>query len=320
MTETINIDENINIDNEIEINQEVDIDKAETVTDENSKILNFIMKYSFTLFIINVFFLSTSVIIITTITFLYNEEFDKYFWLNQIIKYIAITIIQFIMAFLVTSYNIKVNYTRKVIHISYFLIPQLLDTIIIRYQRNIITEIWNVWIILLLLIILSEYIRKKLYFIDYMFKAVDRPEDQPYTLIWFASQIIIGLFVILPFSLYFNSIDKNGFTFIPILVNGLADGFAEPVGIRFGKHKYQTTACLTSKKYTRSYEGSLCVYIITLIITLSYYNYMTFNQYIFMAILLPSIVTFTEAFAPHTWDCPFLFFVTCSLLSISYHI
>ena len=82
-----------------------------------------------------------------------------------------------------------------------------------------------------------------------MFIAVDRPEDRPHTLFWFSSQIIVGLMVIIPFSIYFNYIDKIGLIFIPILINGLADGLAEPVGIKFGKHKYQTKALLSSKKY-----------------------------------------------------------------------
>ena len=82
-----------------------------------------------------------------------------------------------------------------------------------------------------------------------MFKAVDRPEDRPYTLIWFSSQIISTLIIVIPFSVYFSRIDKIGLIFIPILINGLADGLVEPVGIRFGKHKYKTRACLSSREY-----------------------------------------------------------------------
>ena len=172
-------------------------------------------------------------------------------------------------------------------------------------------------IILFLLLLVSEEIRNRVSIINTMFKAVDRPEDRPYTLIWFSSQIITTLIVLLPFSVYFSRIKKDSLIFIPILINALADGLAEPVGITFGKHKYKTTACLSSVKYERSYEGSFCVFIVTMIIILSYYEYMFINQYIFMIITLPISITFTEAFAPHTWDSPFIYFVVCSFLTVS---
>ena len=187
----------------------------------------------------------------------------------------------------------------------------------LKYDKTKITEFWNVWIILFLLYILSEYIRNKLSVIDFLFKAVDRPEDRPYTLIWFGSQIITTLIVVLPFSVYFSRIDKSGLIFIPILINGLADGLAEPVGITFGKHKYKTRACLSTRKYERSYEGSLCVFIVSTIIIACYYDYLSINHYIFYLSLIPIITTFAEAYAPHTWDSPVIFFVVCSLLTIS---
>ena len=104
-------------------------------------------------------------------------------------------IIQYIMALIVIYKNVKVNYTRKVVHISYFIWPQLLDILLLKYEKNKYTEFWNIWVILLLLLILSEPIRHKIKFIDTMFKAVDRPEDRPYTLIWFSSQIIATLII-----------------------------------------------------------------------------------------------------------------------------
>ena len=152
------------------------------------------------------------------------------------------------MALLVIYKNAKVNYTRKVVHISYF-IAQLLDILLIDYHKNFYTEIWNIWIILLLLFLANEKFRNKIRFLEIMYKAIDRPEDKPYTLFWFSTQIISTLFVIIPFSIYFSSLDKVSLIFIPILINGLADGLAEPVGIRFGKHKYKTKSCCSSRIY-----------------------------------------------------------------------
>ena len=296
------------------------IDTSSIDIDNQTKdkyILDFICSNPYKLLFCNSAILFVSCIVLSTLTILYNNDLDKYFWINQGTKYIILSIIQYFMALLVVYKNVKVNYTRKVIHVSYFLIPQLLDIILIEYEKNKYTALWNVWIILFLLLLLSEPIRAKINIIDTMFKAVDRPEDRPYTLIWFSSQIITTLAVIIPFSVYFSRIDKIGFVFIPILVNGLADGLAEPVGIRFGKHKYKTRACLSRREYERSYEGSLCVFLVSLIIILCYYGYMAINQYIFCCLTIPIITTATEAYSPHTWDSPCIFFVVCGLLVLS---
>ena len=306
----------IQISNNDEVKEEGLETNNKNISDHNNFFLNFIFNHSKSIFIFNILILLISLIITTYFT-LKEDDLDKLFWFNQITKYFSLIIIQICMSLLVYKYNVKVNYTRKIIHISYFLLPQLLDTILIRYNRSTLSEIWNIWIVLFLLFLVSEQIRNKVKIIRFMFKSVDRPEDQPYTLIWFSTQIISSLIILIPFSIYFNSIDKGGFTFIPILINGLADGLAEPVGITFGKHKYKTKACLGDREYTRSYEGSFCVYFVSLIIILSYYFYMDLKQYIFLAILLPPIITFTEAYAPHTWDSPFLFLVSCVMLTVS---
>ena len=306
--DTISDSEIINIKNN---------DTDATDAKDDRYVLNFICNNPYKIFICNSIIIFLACIILSTITLLYNNDVDKYFWINQITKYFIISIIQYIMALLVIYKNVKVNYTRKVIHVSYFMVPQLLDIILIEYEKNKYTEFWNVWIILFLLLLLSEPVRNRIKIIDTMFKAVDRIEDKPYTLIWFSSQIITTLIVIIPFSVYFSRIDKIGFVFIPILINGLADGLAEPVGIRFGKHKYKTKACLSTREYERSLEGSLCVFIVSLIIILCYYHYMTIYQYIFCGLTIPIITTFTEAYSPHTWDSPCIFFVVSGLLTIS---
>ena len=307
------------LEKNIESDKIKDIKETNTkkIEEPNNKILDFLCHYSYTLFIINSLILLCSFIVLTVLTVLYNSDLDKFFWINQLIKYFLVSIIQYTMSLLIIYKDIRVNYTRKVIHISYFLWPQLLDILLIKYEKNKFTEFWNVWIILFLLLALSEHVRKKIGIIDMMFKAVDRPEDRPYTLIWFSSQIISTLIVVIPFSVYFSRIDKIGLIFIPILINGLADGLAEPVGIRFGKHKYKTRACLSSREYERSYEGSACVFIVSTIIILAYYTYMSIHQYIFCTLLIPIITTFTEAYSPHTWDSPCIFFVVCGLLIVS---
>ena len=307
--------ENTEISNKIDIeNNKNELDDAEPT--EKNTILNFLTKNSFTILLGISFFLLISFIGLIIIN-AYNGNLNKIFWFNQLAKYVLILVIQYCMSLLVIHYDVKVNYTRKVIHISYFLWPQLLDITVLKYKTDIFTELWNIWIILYLLILSSEHIRNKNKYLDHMFKAIDRPEDQPYTLIWFSSQIVAVLIILIPFSVYFTSIDKSGLVFIPILINGLADGLAEPIGIRFGKHKYKTKACLSDREYERSYEGSICVFIVSTIILICYYPYMDVKPYIFCLATIPLLITFTEAFSPHTWDSPCIYLVVCSLLSLS---
>jgi len=304
------------IENETETEIVIENDTETNNIIETNKILDFFCKYSLYLFIIYSLILFISGVVLITLTILYNFS-NQNFWINQLLKYVLVSTIQFFMAMLVKYKDAKVNYTRKVIHISFFLWPQLLDIVLLKYTKNKLTEFWNLWIILVLLLFMSEHIRNKLPICNIMFIAVDRPEDQPYTLIWFSTQIITSLLVLLPFSVYFSKIDEIGLIFIPILINALADGLAEPVGIRFGKHKYKTKGCLSNKEFERSYEGSFCVFIVSFIIICSYYNYMYLNQFIFSVFTIPILITLTEALSPHTWDSPLLFLVSCGLLSIS---
>jgi phytol kinase len=95
---------------------------------------------------------------------------------------------------------------------------------------------------------------------------------------------------------------------IPILINVVGDGLAEPVGIRFGTHEYKTKALFTSKEYVRTLEGSACVLITGFIVVAMHFEYFTTTQFILSMLFVPLIMTLTEAYSPHTWDTPFLMF------------
>merc|ERR1719428_2268088 len=88
------------------------------------------------------------------------------------------------------------------------------------------------------------------------------------------------------------------------LAVGLGDGLAEPIGKRFGKHKYQVYALFTQQRFTRSYEGSANVFFWTLVGVLIAIPELNIAQIIFLVVLLPPAMTFTEAKSPHTCDGP----------------
>ena len=115
--------------------------------------------------------------------------------------------------------------------------------------------------------------------------------------------------------------------YIPQTINSIGDGLAEPIGIRFGKHKYKTFALFFDGKwfngsFTRSVEGSLCVLIVTAAVISVEFGLGVFSgaQYLYLMTTMPFYMTIAEAFAPHTNDGPFLALVGCSILLAGYEL
>jgi phytol kinase len=94
-----------------------------------------------------------------------------------------------------------------------------------------------------------------------------------------------------------------------VLVAGIGDGLAEPVGIRFGKRKYQVRALFTDRRYTRSLEGSSCVFVSAVLAILILKSHLTDTQLLLALGIVPVTMTLAEALSPHTWDGPFLYLV-----------
>lgn len=141
-----------------------------------------------------------------------------------------------------------------------------------------------------------------------MFASFDRPEDRPRTLLWLSTQTVGTAVIQIPLIFFLSSIGKFELLYIPVFINGIGDGLAEPVGIRFGKHPYKVKALFTKKIYQRTIEGSLCVFITGILTILLFSELFTGNQFIAAITLIPISMTLAEAFSPHTWDSPFLYF------------
>lgn len=141
-----------------------------------------------------------------------------------------------------------------------------------------------------------------------MFRSFDRPEDRPHTLLWIATQTAAGHSILISAGIFFASQGLLNLILIPILIYGIGDGLAEPVGVKFGRHKYIAHATFTQKKYHRTLEGSLCVLAAGLIVIAFHYPYFSTLQFIAAMAVVPLVMTVTEAFSPHTWDSPFMFF------------
>jgi phytol kinase len=238
---------------------------------------------------------------------------ETLFVANQATKLLVLYLIQFGCGLLVVHQSIKVNYTRKIIHFCLFLIPLYLDKVF-AYERSLGLFMMASAFSVITLIIYIEPMRKRVPFINMMFTAFDRPEDRPYTLLWLSTQIVAGYLVIIPFVMLYAAYGLIPLVLIPVLITAIGDGLAEPVGVRFGRHKYQVKALFTEKKYYRTLEGSACVFIAGLLIVAAHHALFTPVQFIAAMVIIPPAMTLAEAFSPHTWDTPALFLVGYGIL------
>jgi phytol kinase len=145
-----------------------------------------------------------------------------------------------------------------------------------------------------------------------LYEALARESDEPTR----------ARYVIMPyFATLFGGLTVN-LLFIPLhslsgyLVTGLADAIGEPVGVKWGKHKYKVPSLSGFVSY-RSIEGSLAVFLSVFFIFLfiSILSSVVFTTLLFTMILLSSaVVTLVEALSPHGWD-NFTTMIVGSLLS-----
>lgn len=229
------------------------------------------------------------------------------FWLNQIIKLLLLWAVQYGNGQLVHHKGIKVNYTRKINHFFLFFLPVYLDKVI-AFEKSFSLFIIGCIVAVISLIIYVEPVRKRVRIVERMFQSFDRPEDRPNTLLWLSTQIVVGFLVLIPAVIFFVGSGYLNLIFIPILITGIGDGLAEPVGVKFGRLKYRTHALFSEKKFVRTVEGNCCVLVTSIIVILFYKQSFTPQEFIAALISIPIIMTLAEAFSPHTWDTPFLFF------------
>jgi dolichol kinase len=230
---------------------------------------------------------------------------DNY-WINESIKFTALFSSAFLLGLWVKHGGVKVNYTRKIFHFILFFLPIYLATII-PFSASLYTTALSGVIFLLCLSTMVEPIRNRSKFIATVFSAIDRPEDRPYTLLWVSTQIMATYLILIIILAWLSSYDKTALIYITVLIAGIGDGLAEPVGVRFGKRKYQVRALFTDRKYTRSIEGSLCVFTSGILAVFLLQEQLTSNQLVLALLIIPIAMTLAEAFSPHTWDGPFLY-------------
>lgn len=233
--------------------------------------------------------------------------------IDFLIKSSIYLLIMWLTGILVIYRNVKVNYTRKINHFALLVVPFLMNIITRRppttssNTASFVVDVIALMSGMLFFILFTEPLRTRFRFLDVAFKGIDRPEDRPNTLLWMTTQTAGNYLATIPISAFLTSIGKPQIIFILILINGIGDGLAEPIGIRFGKHKYLTKALFTKQTYTRSLEGSLCVYLVSILSLILFQSLFSTSELILLLVILPFVMTITEAKAPHTWDNPLMF-------------
>jgi len=236
---------------------------------------------------------------------------------NQATEFVLIHVIALVGGLLVVTYNWRVNYTRKINHFFVFFSPYLIKSVF-PFTETAYTQVWLAIVGISTLAIYVKPVRTNIKIVGLMFAAFDRPEDRPHTLKWLFTQYLVTYLVALPLWLLFKKQGHTEAIPIIILINAIGDGLAEPVGVKWGKNKYRVRALLTETEFTRSLQGSACVFIVAVAAIIIYRESFSGAQFWTALICVPIVATLAEAKAPHTWDSPFIFGATGLALAAIY--
>ena len=218
-----------------------------------------------------------------------------------------------ICSYLVREGKLKVNYSRKIAHFSHILSTLFINGVFLNYsvQYFIISGTLSLFQLLLF----SKPIRSRIALLEFFFLSYDRPEDRPYTVRLATTQLLAMNIVLIGVTLIYQ---YSGLPLdllaIPMFITAFGDGLAEPVGVKFGRHKYEVMSLFTEKVYTRSLEGSSMVTLSTIATFVIFRYLFSWNQFFILIMVMPFLMTLTEAKAPHTWDNPFLYLVASKVI------
>lgn len=232
-----------------------------------------------------------------------------------LIKALVLFSTQYGTGLLALRYGVRVNYTRKINHFVLFFTDPVLY-LLLGTDPEGGQELRIALISLAFFSIYVRPVRARVPVIRTMFASFDRPEDRPYTLVWAVTQVAVGYLVLVPLGVYFTSIDRYSLITIPILINAVGDGLAEPVGVRFGRHHYRTRALFTSRTYTRTLEGSAMVLGAGILVLLASASQFSQTQLLLALLVIPIAATLAEAVSPHTLDSPLIYLSVGGLLAL----
>lgn len=168
-------------------------------------------------------------------------------------------------------------------------------------------NLYTVATLILLLVFITCYQQKSKPF-SYIYAANSRVSDAPNTMFFFWFSWVVSVAALAIIDLLFTNM---AVTRMAILIVGVADGVAEPIGRRFGQHRYPVFSFgasfgsgATARAATaRSIEGSLAVWIATFVIMLGFSTHSGSTVHRGLAAAFTaSLVTMVEAISPRGCD------------------
>jgi phytol kinase len=135
---------------------------------------------------------------------------------------------------------------------------------------------------------------------NFFFEAMAREKDFPKR----------GYFIIVPYlttaagglisNLLFGECAVMGYALC-----GSADAIAEPVGVRFGRHKYRVASLKKVQVAERTVEGSLSVFVVSFILSMLFFAFLyqlSWTQALVSSLILSMVLVFVEAISFHGAD------------------
>ncbi|MBI2233419.1 MAG: hypothetical protein HYU57_00070, partial [Micavibrio aeruginosavorus] len=167
----------------------------------------------------------------------------------------------------------------------------------------------------------SGVIRKRIGFFDTAYASIDRPGDRPRTLLWLRTEIAATYLVILSFLFFSRAADVvlvGKVLMVCLVVSSIGDALSGIIGFRYGRRHYKVRALFTKQEYTRTWEGSACIFMIAAFAISWFFfphNGGEAALYLTLLAVVPAAMTLAEAKSPHSWDNPFI--VLSGIVSIS---
>ncbi len=137
---------------------------------------------------------------------------------------------------------------------------------------------------------------------SYAFLGNTRESDAPYEAFHFWFSWSISMLSLLAIDLLFADVVL---TRTAALLVGIGDGVAEPIGTRFGRHRYAIPSVFSRRPCSRSLEGSLAVVVgsfATIVCCFGPYPFPGMPQLLFSAALIGLAIGVIEALSPHGLD------------------
>lgn len=220
----------------------------------------------------------------------------------------AMIVIVIATGYAVRHWGVKVNYTRKINHFALMITPFLLAPVL-PYRADAMTAFLTLVSFLATTSMFAAPIRRRFPLADLAFAGVDRPEDRPYSLRWTLTQAVASFAMLIVVFWGLEYVGHPELVAIPLLVTGIGDGLAEPVGVRFGRHRYRVPSLARNRRYTRSLEGSAVVFIVAVIVCVAASAELSPLRAVALVTAAPIALTLAEAISPHTWDAPLMYAV-----------